>query len=235
VINAGTLLWCEGMADWKTYGELTGVPVAQATAVATAVAEPATGLRVKREEAPAQASQVGCTSCGTILPREQIIVSGTATLCPKCAVARQRAANVGGDYAPPALRIVAYLIDSFIVGGVFFAGMNIAKWVLVRIVNDSQMRGTIGVIFFGLLILWAIDYYSGRVARNGGTTGQTMLGLRVINASGNNVSFVQALGRYIVMVLVNVLTCSLGQIVAFFDSQKRCLHDIICGTVVLKK
>ncbi len=193
VINAGTFLWCEGMADWKTYGELTGISAAQPTAVATAAAEPAAGLRVQREAAPAF------------------------------------------EYAPPPLRIAAYFIDVIIVAAVFVIGLWGTRWILMRIVSDSQLRGTLGVIFFGLIILWVIDYFSGNVARKGGTTGQTMLGMKVVTANGAPPSFLRALGRFFMFLIINQFTLSLGQIVAFFDSQKRCLHDIVCGTVVLKK
>jgi uncharacterized RDD family membrane protein YckC len=235
VINASTYLWCEGMADWKTYGELAGVSVAETSAAAVAVAEPASGLRVKRDEAVPQAAQIGCMSCGVIVPREQAVIVGTSTLCAKCAASRQRTAIAGGEYANPMLRIVAYVVDLVIIIAVFFGGLNLLRWIVARTVNDSHTRGTIGVIFFGLLILWALDCFSGRVARNGGTLGQTMLGLRVVGANGANLSFLRALGRFLIFLVINQFTLSLAQLTAFFDAQKRCLHDIVCGTVVLKK
>jgi uncharacterized RDD family membrane protein YckC len=231
VINASTYLWCEGMSEWKMYGELTGA----ATQPAVVTQPAATGLRVKRDETP-QMADAGCTQCGAIVPREQLVVSGASALCPKCVVAKHRSEQFSGaGYASPFLRIIAYLIDGFVVTVVFWVGLLGMKWVLVRTVNDPHTRGVIGVVFMAGLALWVLDYFTGRVARNGATFGQSLFGMKVVTANGAPISFLRALGRFLVMLIVNQITFALGQIVAFFDKQKRCLHDIVCGTVVLKK
>ena len=59
VIRPETYLWCEGMAEWKTYGQLAAAPApagASAATVQQAAADPASsGLRLRRDE-PASAA-----------------------------------------------------------------------------------------------------------------------------------------------------------------------------------
>jgi uncharacterized RDD family membrane protein YckC len=58
------------------------------------------------------------------------------------------------------------------------------------------------------------------------------LGLKVTGANGSPVSAGLAAGRYFARIL-SWLTLCIGFIIAAFDSEKRALHDHICGTRVV--
>jgi uncharacterized RDD family membrane protein YckC len=180
VITSETFLWCEGMAEWSRYDELTsGAP------------EPA---------------------------------GASATSKPGVAA-----------YASPLLRVAACAVDCFVAATVLWIGLLGAKWVLSRTVSDARAATIIGVTSAAVLVLWLIDYFTGRVARNGCTFGQSLFGMQVVGMNGARISFLRSLGRFAVLLLANQITLAIGQVVAFFDQQKRGLHDIVCGTVVLKK
>ena len=72
------------------------------------------------------------------------------------------------------------------------------------------------------------------VAREGATPMMKAFGIKVTRADGGAVGGGRAFGRLLMIVLVNLFTCSLGHVVAFFDKERRALHDMVCGTVVIK-
>ncbi len=60
------------------------------------------------------------------------------------------------------------------------------------------------------------------------------LGLKVITADGDKVSYLKAFGRYFAEIVSGIILC-IGYIMAAFDDEKRTLHDRICNTRVVKK
>jgi uncharacterized RDD family membrane protein YckC len=58
--------------------------------------------------------------------------------------------------------------------------------------------------------------------------------IRVVTADGGKVSYMRALGRYFAKILSSMI-CLAGYIMAFFDDEKRGLHDRICNTRVILK
>ena len=57
---------------------------------------------------------------------------------------------------------------------------------------------------------------------------------RVVNADGSKVSYAKAFARSLAEYL-SIVTLFIGYILAAFDSEKRALHDRVCGTRVVKK
>lgn len=78
-------------------------------------------------------------------------------------------------------------------------------------------------------LYFAIMESSGRQA----TLGKMAVGIRVVNADGERISFAQATGRYFSKIL-SVLIIFIGFIMAAFDQRKQALHDRIAGTFVLR-
>jgi len=66
------------------------------------------------------------------------------------------------------------------------------------------------------------------------TPGKMALGIIVTDLSGNRISFARANGRYWGK-LVSALTLGIGFIMAGFTRKKQALHDIMAGTLVVKK
>lgn len=93
------------------------------------------------------------------------------------------------------------------------------------------MFGTVGLFILvgtGLKLAYEVYFLSTRAA----TPGKMVLGLKVIRAGGGPVSAGLAAGRYFAMI-VSDMTFAIGYIIAGFDSEKRALHDHICGTRVV--
>jgi uncharacterized RDD family membrane protein YckC len=71
-------------------------------------------------------------------------------------------------------------------------------------------------------------------ARYGYTLGKKAMGLKVVRADGSGVGYGLAFGRTFAEILSGMI-CYLGYIIAFFDAEKRTLHDHICNTRVVKR
>ena len=141
----------------------------------------------------------------------------------------------GIRYAGFWIRLGAYVLDSVAVDGVTFALLNATKPIrCVTSDGTTCLPGTttvspllyvfsaIPVAYF--VVLWAL----------GGTAGQRVLGLRVVNAtSGANLGFGRAVLRY-VGYLVSVAVLFVGLVWAAFDPRKQGWHDKVAGSVVVR-
>jgi uncharacterized RDD family membrane protein YckC len=67
-----------------------------------------------------------------------------------------------------------------------------------------------------------------------GTLGKKALGLEVTDLAGSRISFGRATGRYFAR-WISVMTVGIGYIMAGFTEKKQALHDIIAGTLVIRK
>jgi uncharacterized RDD family membrane protein YckC len=66
------------------------------------------------------------------------------------------------------------------------------------------------------------------------TLGKKALGLTVTDLEGRRISFGRATGRYFAKI-ISKLTLLIGYIMAGFTQKKQALHDMIAGTLVLRK
>ena len=66
-----------------------------------------------------------------------------------------------------------------------------------------------------------------------GTVGKKVLGIRVTDMNGNQISFGRATGRYFGL-LLSGLICFIGFIMVAFTEKKQGLHDMLASTLVLK-
>ncbi|HUK56013.1 MAG TPA: RDD family protein [Nitrospiria bacterium] len=76
-------------------------------------------------------------------------------------------------------------------------------------------------------------YFSFFTAYDGRTPGKMALGVRVVTANGQPVSWLRAIGRTLCYNL-DIFTLGIGFILAAVPPAKRALHDVIAGTVVVK-
>lgn len=243
-IGPQTYLWCEGMTEWKRYGELLAGSLPSPAGGATseqAAASTASGLRVRREEAlPDTERTQGCSQCGTVVPVSQLMRIGSASLCPKCQVGYRRQAHFGfgdrpADYANPFVRLGAFILDCIIC---FAVGLGLvwgATFLAKRFFSDKPaVLSAVGIGMVICLFLWILDYFVGRITREGATPGMKLCRIKVVTASGGPVGGWRALGRWLMIGVTNTLL-SLGHLIAFFDKERRSLHDIVCGTIVIKR
>jgi uncharacterized RDD family membrane protein YckC len=148
-------------------------------------------------------------------------------------------------------RFAAYLIDGMILGIPF----GIVVIVLIFMFGGFGMmlhrnppadpREVVGLvapmfsIFFGGMLFFIILQwlYSAGLESSGwqATVGKSVMNLRVTNIEGRRISFGHATGRFFAKIVSGMIPLAIGFIMAAFTERKQALHDLIAGTLVLKK
>ncbi len=135
------------------------------------------------------------------------------------------------NYAGFWVRFWASLIDGIClipIVFVFWLLISIQALALIAIPGGAELFLFVGSIVAGWL------YYSVLESSNWqGTIGKKILNLRVVNTSGQRISFGQASGRYFSKTFLSYIFF-IGFIIAGLHEKKRALHDIIAGTFVLR-
>jgi uncharacterized RDD family membrane protein YckC len=154
-------------------------------------------------------------------------------------------------YAGFWLRVVAYLIDSAIMGvafgaivGIMFAtvGMRFfrgfAPGLYDQAPNPMMPAAVLGVILvllpFTIVITW-IYFAAMESSAHQGTLGKMALGLFVTDSHGRRISFGRATGRFFAKFITGLIPFLIGYIMAGFTEKRQALHDMIAGCLVLKK
>jgi uncharacterized RDD family membrane protein YckC len=153
----------------------------------------------------------------------------------------------GIEFAGHGARIVAYFIDAIIVSvviGVLYVvafllfGRGLEWDPVTGDVNpDSIDGGAIGAFVLVLLVaaFIALLYFPFFWARGGQTPGMRPFGLRVVrDRDGSRIGWGTALLRLLGMYVASAVFY-LGFIWIFIDKRRRGWHDLIAGTVVIKR
>ena len=138
-------------------------------------------------------------------------------------------------YASFWLRFAAYLIDSILLGLIFFPlglGLGLIMGATGNNQNPELMLGVNGALNMGsLVVTWL---YSSLLESSSwqGTVGKKLVGLRVTDLDGQRISFGKATGRHFGKILSGLI-CLAGFIMAAFTEKHQALHDQLAGTLVL--
>ena len=130
------------------------------------------------------------------------------------------------EYAGFWRRFAAYIIDNILISVVFW----LVVLVLGAIAGDG---GMIGAYTLGAIV-WLGYYAAMESSTSQATVGKMALGIQVTDLEGNRISFGKALGRNLAKIL-SALIFYIGFIMAAFTAKKQALHDMIAGTLVVKK
>ena len=216
-IRPETLVWREGMANWQPYSEAKP-EVAQASGAAR--------------------PQAVCAECGRLFPVEETIQYGTTRVCAGCKpifmqkLAEGARVEGGLHYASIGTRFAAVFLDGIILFGVNTA-INLAAGLGVVGSNAaSSAHPGMTLLLTGIQIGIAMAYEIVLIGKYGATLGKRACKIHVVTADGGKVSYGRAAGRYFAK-LLSGFTCLIGYIIAFFDEEKRALHDRICNTRVV--
>lgn len=87
------------------------------------------------------------------------------------------------------------------------------------------------VIQYGAYLLY---YGFMESSKHQATLGKMACGLYVTDAAGDRLTLGRAMCRYLAS-LLSGLILAIGYIMGAFTEKKQCLHDLICGTFVIKK
>jgi uncharacterized RDD family membrane protein YckC len=191
-----------------------------------------------------------CQACGHEVGAPVIAVPATVGAIPPAPVS-------GGTYSVPRLpygtfwaRLVAYVIDSLIIGlpsmialfaALFFlGGFGV---MLHRTHPDpdavrAMMATLVPIFLLGMLALMAIHwlYFAGmESSARQGTIGKSVMSLRVSDLEGKRISFGHATGRFFAKIVSGMIPFLIGYLMAAFTEKKQALHDLIAGTLVLGK
>jgi uncharacterized RDD family membrane protein YckC len=150
------------------------------------------------------------------------------------AAATQTASDV--RLASPVKRLIAYLIDGFILTAVG-AVLGIVLGTLIGAAGQSgrEFLASAGIVVYMLvfIVLW-IGYFPWFWSRSGQTPGHKLLNMRVVvEEDGSLVGFGGGLVR-LFGYFVSGLVFWIGFIWILIDRRRRGWHDIMAGTIVVE-
>lgn len=136
--------------------------------------------------------------------------------------------------APLGGRALAWLIDGALgLGSLLLAVLLVARSTHIAFVPP-------GLLFAALIVLGPVAYQASLLASKGQSIGKRAMGLRIVNvADGGNPGFASAvLLRWWLPGLLYVISCPgllfyLVDTLLGFRQNRRCLHDLLAGTVVV--
>ena len=143
------------------------------------------------------------------------------------------------------IRVLALLIDSVIISLVsvpitlLAAGAGILS--IVGMGDNPEPARVLAVVFSYLIIFVpltiAIGWFYEALSTSGSwqaTLGKLAVGLKVTDMAGNRISFGRATGRHFARIISGMIM-NIGYIMVAFTDRKQGLHDMIAGTLVMKK
>lgn len=153
------------------------------------------------------------------------------------------------NYAGFWMRLVAFIIDAIIIGVLqSFVFVPILGVLGISIFNSTpdmsdpdQVAGMVATIVAAMGTVWILAmiiqilYFTFmESSKYQATVGKLALGLMVTDVNGAKLDFTKALVRNLCRIISNI-TMLIGYIIAGFTEKKQALHDIIAGTLVVKK
>jgi len=144
--------------------------------------------------------------------------------------------SLKGHYAGFISRMLAYSLDIIVITVIFV----FLTWFLETLSNFFQfaLLENITSTFLQFLVtgaavlLIASFYFIFFWTLLGQTPGKMLLGLRIVSTEGNNITFGQALRRYIGYYL-SALALYIGFLWVLVDNRRQGWHDKLAGTIVV--
>jgi uncharacterized RDD family membrane protein YckC len=263
-LQPDTLVWREGMPQWRAWREVMTQALNEAAGVASPVMEavplsagvnPYAMAEPLRSAAPAQTSsnQSAASSLGT-LSSTSTFSAGTnpyAMAEPHSPYAPPRAAVLGGSdyvaggevvYAGFWKRFAAYTIDTFVLGivfGILGAIMGVGLAVSASGTRDPATAmsgmGLTFVLFYIVEIVGMAAYFAWmHSSSHQATLGKMAVGIKVTDDDGEPITFWRGFGRFFATILSSLILC-IGYLMAGFTERKRALHDMVASTLVVDR
>ena len=201
-----------------------------------------------------------CSRCGAAMPEG-------AGFCSNCGQAFSVAASVprahamsvtpavpasavpNVEYAGFWLRVLAYLIDSVVIGVgfvalliplIFLTGLGglISRLHPDEDTNDLGAFVIAGLIFLGATLSLVVTWLYHALMESSewqATLGKRALGLVVTDMAGQRISFGRSTGRHFSKIITNMVPAFIGYFMAGFTQKKQALHDMIAGCLILRR
>ena len=228
-VGAGDLVWTAGMTQW--------LPARSVPEVGSALLGGGGGGIGNHPVSPsgyATVPPVG-TGAGLGAPPGQLGYGVGQTYY------QQQYAGYNIDYAGFWLRFCAAFIDGLIIQAPFIAIQIAIEMTNPPVTGPNGVSTPTGAnialncasSLVQLLVFWLYYAYQ-ESGPHQATLGKRALGIKVITADGERLTFARATGRTFAKLLSQII-CLIGYIMAAFTEKKQALHDIIAGTLVVKK
>ncbi|MDP2892838.1 MAG: RDD family protein [Sulfurimonas sp.] len=128
-------------------------------------------------------------------------------------------------YAPYSYRVKAFITDMFMI---YAPILYLITYVAMSGKDDfqsSQLAPFVGVALYGII-------YALLLSKFGQTPGKKAYEIKVVDAkTGENLGFFRAIFRFVAFLFT--ATTLLGLFVPFYRKDKKALHDLICGSLVV--
>jgi uncharacterized RDD family membrane protein YckC len=137
----------------------------------------------------------------------------------------------GVEFASYGSRIVAYIIDVIVLGLV----TGILAFLAV-LFGGGDTSNILSTILIGVVVIVSIGYFPFFWQRDGKTPGMQTFGIRVVrDRDGGPLGWGAAILRLIGFAIDSIIFgLPIGYLWAFVDKRRRCWHDLIASTVVVK-
>lgn len=133
------------------------------------------------------------------------------------------------------IRVVATLVDAFIVFGLqFILGSILAVAGTVTTVGAETGAGETAMVVHLFNLIISFVYYVFFTGYNGQTPGKMALRIKVVRRDGGPVGYARAAFREVPAKFLSGILFGIGYLMVAFDEQKRGLHDRMSDTYVIK-
>jgi uncharacterized RDD family membrane protein YckC len=145
----------------------------------------------------------------------------------------------GVQLAGRGARLGAVLIDAGLFMAVFGVTAVVTPWNVFREPEPGQLAATLAANAVGGLLLFLL-FNGYLLARHGQTVGKRLLGLRIVRPGGERASFARLFGARFLVGWVAASIPGIGALYSLVDGllifreSRRCLHDNIADTIVVK-
>jgi uncharacterized RDD family membrane protein YckC len=157
---------------------------------------------------------------------------------PPTAEVADVAAGSAPELAGRGARLVAVIVDGLVQGGIYWVLTIVAFKSLNPRAGSIGMGVVVGQFVLGFVLFALIQGWM--LHTEGQTIGKKLLGLRIVRSDGERATLGRLLGlRYLVGWIITMIPF-VGMIYALLDcllifrESRKCLHDNIADTIVVK-
>ena len=138
-----------------------------------------------------------------------------------------------GRYAGPLTRLLAVIVDSFVVTFGFTLIVAGVVFVIRLFAPDYEIPSNTGIIYGASLLVWGFLYLWISLAVFGKTIGKMLLGVRVVSSDGQVVLKGRKPLVRVITYPLSFLLLGLGLLGVVFNPERQAWHDRLAKTAVI--
>lgn len=129
-------------------------------------------------------------------------------------------------------RVAAYIVDSIVIFA--FVALSAVAGAILEGTLAPKSGLAIGIFYLAAILAGLLYAPLFESSAYQATPGKIALGIKVTGLDGKRISFLRAFGRHLARFLSEFVFC-LGYLIIPFTEKKQAFHDILAGTLVVKK